>query len=227
MRLTPTGESPGGWSNLSGGFDPVGRRAVLMGGADGHDGTWALELEAFRPVHAWFMGLAATPGGLRLSWQVEGAPGAPTRLYRRVSTDWRKVAEGSVSATGELVVNDGEVESGDSLEYRLGVVSSGEEVAVGETRIVVPGVLLGLMGAVPNPSRSGLVVAFSLSTPAGARLELFDPAGRRVITREVGQLGAGIHRVDLARGRGLPPGLYFIRLRQGALSITKRAIVLE
>jgi hypothetical protein len=84
-----------------------------------------------------------------------------------------------------------------------------------------------LDGVRPNPSRGDRVsVAFTLPTPAHARLELVDVSGRRVVEREVGALGAGRHVVALDTGGRLAPGLYLVRLTQGADSrVTRVAVV--
>jgi hypothetical protein len=84
-----------------------------------------------------------------------------------------------------------------------------------------------LESARPNPSRGEqLSVAFTLPTPAPARLELVDVSGRRVAEREVGVLGAGRHLVALAAGRPLAPGLYLVRLTQGAnVRVTRVAVL--
>jgi hypothetical protein len=72
-----------------------------------------------------------------------------------------------------------------------------------------------------------LSAAFSLPDAAAARLELTDLAGRRILARDVGALGAGDHVVDLAEGRRLAPGVYLLRLTRGDESLTTRAIVLR
>ena len=51
--------------------------------------------------------------------------------------------------------------------------------------------------------------------------------GRRVVSRNVGALGAGPHAVDLAEGRQLAPGIYMVRLTQGERSRVVRAAVLR
>jgi len=89
-------------------------------------------------------------------------------------------------------------------------------------------VALALEGVRPNPaSGSGLHVAFALPTPAPARLELLDVGGRRVLTREVHSMGAGRHRVNLAEGRSVAPGVYWVRLTQGTNRRTTRVAVLD
>ena len=71
------------------------------------------------------------------------------------------------------------------------------------------------------------MVQFALPTAALARLELLDVSGRRVAEREVGSLGAGRHALDLVGGRSLAPGLYLVRLTQGANTRTARVAELR
>jgi uncharacterized protein DUF5650 len=85
-----------------------------------------------------------------------------------------------------------------------------------------------LEGVHPNPaSGSGLYVAFALPTPAPARLELLDVSGRRVLTRKVNSLGRGRHRVNLAEGRRVAPGVYWVRLTQGTNRQATRLAVID
>jgi hypothetical protein len=77
----------------------------------------------------------------------------------------------------------------------------------------------------PNPSRGGaLTVHFTLPTDAPARLELLDVVGRRIASHEVGM---GQHTLDLGAGHHLAPGLYLVRLTQGANTRTTRVAVLR
>jgi hypothetical protein len=77
----------------------------------------------------------------------------------------------------------------------------------------------------PNPSRGGaLTVHFSLPTDAPARLELLDVAGRRIASHEV---GVGQQTLDLGADQDLAPGLYLVRLTQGANTRTTRVALLR
>jgi predicted house-cleaning NTP pyrophosphatase (Maf/HAM1 superfamily) len=67
------------------------------------------------------------------------------------------------------------------------------------------------------------VVVFSLASDSPARLELFDLAGRRLATREVGALGAGEHHLRI--GESFAPGLYVARLAQHGKVVTARFAV--
>jgi hypothetical protein len=81
--------------------------------------------------------------------------------------------------------------------------------------------------AIPNPVTDDAVVRFSLSDSAPATLELMDLAGRRVWSKNVGELGAGEHVVRLAEGARMSRGVYFLRLTQGARFATTRAVLLR
>jgi len=85
---------------------------------------------------------------------------------------------------------------------------------------------LALNGIYPNPSNHQFEVSFLLPSGAPARLELWDVAGRRVLAREVGSLGAGDHVVNF-NGRSLPAGVYMVRLTQDGRSVSKKAIIVR
>jgi len=56
---------------------------------------------------------------------------------------------------------------------------------------------------------------------------VLDIAGRRVLRREVGSMGAGSHSVTFDASPMLPPGLYFLRLSQGSLRLSDRVVVIR
>jgi hypothetical protein len=90
-----------------------------------------------------------------------------------------------------------------------------------------PAVMM-LKGFVPNPARSDLNVVFSLPNDQPARIDLVDVSGRRVLSHEVGSLGAGPHSMRLGSGARVPAGVYWLRLSQkGGPVFTRKAIVAE
>lgn len=72
----------------------------------------------------------------------------------------------------------------------------------------------------PSPFATGTSVAFVLPAERDVRLAAYDATGREVRVLARGRLAAGRHEVqwrgDDARGRALPPGLYFVQLRAGS-----------
>jgi sugar lactone lactonase YvrE len=155
------------------------------------------------------------------------------RLYRGSSSSFTP-SSGNLIAT---IADTGYVDPGPAGSwYKLSAVDfNGNEspfavVGPDQTTSVSGGqpLTLALAGVWPNPaSGRALNVRFTLPAKADARLELLDVAGRRVVTREVGALGPGQHAVSLSRGSSVPPGLYFVRLRQGAETRTVRVTVAQ
>jgi photosystem II stability/assembly factor-like uncharacterized protein len=86
---------------------------------------------------------------------------------------------------------------------------------------------LALSGFRPNPARGPVAIAFSLSSAEPAILEIFDLAGRRVARREVGGMGQGSHVLALDSTFRPTPGIYTIRLVQGARSVHARSVVVR
>jgi hypothetical protein len=87
--------------------------------------------------------------------------------------------------------------------------------------------VFALRGVCPNPSADGGLVDLVLGDGSPAALEVFDLAGRRLWSREVGELGPGEHRVRLGDGAYFPPGLYLARLRQGGHTASARIAIIR
>jgi len=140
----------------------------------------------------------------------------------------------------------GDIAAGDSITVDFALVGGGEVAdiqahadsaqafydngfgagpLVGVGAPVAPG--FSLAGARPNPGRGDLQVSLSLPDAAPARIDVWDVAGRLLLTRDVGPLGAGSHLVDLAPTGRLPAGVYLIRLTRGGRALTARAVVVR
>jgi hypothetical protein len=78
----------------------------------------------------------------------------------------------------------------------------------------------------PNPARGSCTLRYTLAAPCEGSLVVYDAAGRRVRLLEHGTLARGPHaaawdgRTD--DGRAAPGGVYFARLRAGALDQSRR-----
>ena len=93
--------------------------------------------------------------------------------------------------------------------------------------VETPGAQFALHRAVPNPTAGDLTVFFSLPDASPATIELIDINGRRIMRREVGSLGAGLHSLSLrSETRHLPNGVYALRLsRAGRQLMTKVSVL--
>lgn len=85
-----------------------------------------------------------------------------------------------------------------------------------------------LAPAIPNPSRDGATLVFSLPRPGRARLRILDLAGRAVREVANADFAAGPHtfvwngRGD--DGRALGSGVYFVRLETAQGALTRRLV---
>lgn len=146
-------------------------------------------------------------------------------------TDWRTWAQSfppgtvGVNAVVHLITDDiyidirfdswSQMASGGGFSYTR---------AVKPTNDVPPGsAAFALRGFTGNPARSDTPVEFTLPDASPARLEVLDVAGRLLAMRDVGSLGAGVHRLDLSELRSQPAGIVFVRLTRGGRSLVARA----
>ena len=179
---------------------------------------------------------SATPTSAHIEWDVASATGTHAAIYRRdTGGEWTAKGEGEVDVNGRLVYDDATVQAGSDYSYMMVVASERGETFGGETLVQVPGTTgvepglsteFALRGAVPNPAFAQMTVSFTLASSEEATLDLVDVSGRLVLSRKVGNLGAGTHRIDLSSTRnGVEPGLYFLRLVQGARVATTRVAI--
>ncbi|MBI5168974.1 MAG: T9SS type A sorting domain-containing protein [Candidatus Eisenbacteria bacterium] len=179
------------------------------------------------PALASLASSTAEPGRVSLRWLVDSR--ATVNAYR--STDgvqWEPMGQYSPDAEGYVTVEDLNVRGGERLAYRLGLVSGGREVFAGTSWIAVPaGAEFAIDRVFPSPAKAGFSVSFSLPNNRPATLDLIDLAGRRVLSRNVGVMGAGRHTLSLeGETSRLPIGVYGIRLSQdGRVATSKVSIV--
>jgi hypothetical protein len=86
----------------------------------------------------------------------------------------------------------------------------------------------GTLAVQPNPARGACTLRFDLALAAEAAFTVHDPAGRVVLTRNLGSVAAGSAVAELSERdtAALAPGLYFVRLTlDGRHAGTARLIV--
>ncbi len=168
------------------------------------------------------------PDGVTLTWFAAEPPDVAASVERRTPTSgWTVVGTTTPDGTTKLVFHDAAVDPGARYAYRLVVTLGGQRTASAEVWVDVPARLaLSLEGFRPNPARGNRLIWFTLPSAEPARLEVFDPRGRRMVASEVGPLGPGAHTMSLDPGV-LPPGLYWLRLTQRGERVTRRVVVIE
>lgn len=78
----------------------------------------------------------------------------------------------------------------------------------------------------PNPFNPVTTISFNLETPGDYSLEVFNTLGQKVTTLQDGYAEAGIHSVNFDAS-SLSSGIYFYKLSNGTLSITKKSVLLK
>jgi len=90
---------------------------------------------------------------------------------------------------------------------------------------------LWLAAPIPNPSRLGALLAFSLATPGPARLAIFDLAGRRVRGWGWDRLAPGVHHVEWdghsGNGQLVGSGVYFVSFEGAGRRLISKLIRLQ
>lgn len=166
----------------------------------------------------------SAPDRVTLTW-LASEPVTAT-VERSAGGPWTEVARRTTDGNGMIGFEDRDLVPGTRYGYRLRLTAEGGEQVLGETWVDVPlAASLGLTGFVPNPARGAAGIAFSLADRAPTALTLYDIAGRRVRTIQVGSLGPGTHVVPI--GAGLPSGVYVIRLQQAGRTLTARSALVR
>jgi hypothetical protein len=239
-QMHPGGTMPTGRADMPAAYDPLHDRLIIYGGWSGTDYLADTEFLGWGGVSDEAQlapAASATPSSAHVEWNVLEATGTNAAVYRRDATGpWTALAEAEVNGSGQVVFDDGTVTSGHAYDYMMVVGSKRGETFGGATTVQIPSpVAVGpgpsaefaLRGVAPNPALDHMTVSIALRSSEAATLELVDAMGRRWLTRDVGALGAGGHRVELSTAQKMPAGLYFLRLAQAGRMATTRVVVLS
>ncbi len=235
-QLAPAGTVPPGRDGTGAVYDPVGDQLLVFGGWSGEvmlNDTQALRWGIEGSSASVSASAAADPGVAPLQWRLTNVTGPYVGVYRRTAgSQWSSLGVAQADASGRVTFDDAGVTAGGSYGYLLTVSSQAGVEVHGESWVNVPGptgvtpgaaTAFALRGVQPNPAVDRCMVSFGLPTAEPARLELLDLAGRRVFSRQVGALGAGLHRVELS-SRSLAPGVYFVSLTQSGRMAQSRVV---
>jgi len=242
QHLTATGAIAAGWPQEGipvadppqDGFNPSivnsGSGAIVVWeGGLGSD-IYAQKLVTDGPVPALvsLVSVEARPEEVVLRWHAAAGLSTSITVGRKSAIeDWRSLGTVYADGSGHIKYRDRSVVPGTRYAYRLSYLAGGAEETTAEVWVEVPTALaIGLEGFRPNPTSGVPVVWFTLPTDSPATLDLFEVSGRRLLGHEVGGLGAGLHALRFSDGN-LAPGVYWLRLRQGAQMLVRRAVVVN
>ncbi len=248
--LSPAGTPPSPRSNHAAIYDPVRQRMIVFGPVNAE--VWALSLEPGGSPQ-W---TALAPSGTPPPWSYESVAiyepqydrmlvhgGGPlyqtnqlTELSLTGSPSWSMVTPDAGYGRGyhagiydpirhRLVIQGGYYQGGVTTfiwQPSTWAVTWPAPAAVENA----PSSVGFRIAVVPNPAVRRFSVDFVLPSPGRAVVELLDPMGRRLEVRDLATAAAGRHSVPL-EGRGLEPGVYWVRVTQAGLSSASRVALIE
>jgi hypothetical protein len=173
-------------------------------------------LSAEQPQATWLEDFSARARdrGVDLSWRAGAAAAAEfTLLARRAAETWPVPVFGSA---GRFTARDTDaaLAAGGLVTYEL----RHEGALIGEAGVDLgpPPPHARLLGVAPNPFNPGTTASFTVPRPQRVRVAVYDLAGRRLATLADADFAVGDHaaRWDGVAddGRGLPSGVYLVRL---------------
>jgi hypothetical protein len=237
-QLSPGGSIPAGRDIMSAAYDTRNDRMVLFGGWGGNHMLGDTQLLSWNDAGAAALASSSVEsnnGVAHLEWDTQNTVSAIGAVYRRDSgTEWTSLGTINADGQGLFAFEDPSATPGHDYGYQLVVSSQLGDELVGETWLTAPtavphGTPTAALAvrAWPNPATGPVVVSFSLAAKDQARLEMFDVRGARVLTRDVGALGIGEHRVELGSAKDFASGVYFVRLTQSGHSVSSRLVLVR
>jgi hypothetical protein len=149
--------------------------------------------------------------------------GGVNRLARGSDT-WTPINDGlpTLKATALALTADGYVYVGTDE----GVYRSVQAMAVAaEEDSVLPDAYV-LDQNYPNPFRTSTTIRYELPRPVAVQLLVYDILGREVRSLVNGVQGAGTHEATMD-GKGLPSGIYHLRLTAGGFSTARQMLLVR
>jgi hypothetical protein len=203
----------------------------------------AADLVAYGATHSYAVVSDAAYNTSLVSWDPESG----TRLATLYAPGGYRLSDIAANDRGELYACDSGFESPSLHVFELGsdvrlagpvatclppvqiVFDQAEEAASAVAEAAPPGALLA--PPTPNPARGPVRLAVTLAGPGRARVEVFDPAGRRVRVLADGERAAGtaswLWDLRDGEGRRVRPGVHLVRVTTERATAARRLVVLD
>lgn len=224
---------------LSGAYDNENNRFIGMVPDAGFEGFYQADLTTGETV-----GMVPLPSDLFMDTVASFIQGGATNfgvdddptnneawifLFEGVNPDLASSAR--LITFGDDGIIDGSINNGaiDIKSDWVEVLTSGfksQPVAVANEAGATPGAF-EFIGVFPNPFQVSATVMLRAEQPvAHATVKAYDVLGRAVATLHDGPLAATQHQFGL-EARGLPTGVYFVSVRSGDFSQTKKVVLID
>lgn len=179
------------------------------------------------PVLASLEHASAEPASVTLRWHIAVALDELRIERADEPNSWLLVHEAEPDGEGRLVYQDRNVTAGSRYGYRLAWRYEGADQWSEPIWVMVPVGGLVLEPPNPNPSSGDIGLRFRLEGGLPSRITMIDVAGRRVFVRGLEGYAAGEHELTIPSSLRLEPGLYFVRITEGAQQRTARVLIMR
>jgi uncharacterized delta-60 repeat protein len=184
---------------------------------DAQGNAYVAGLTTFPPQNRDFTAVKYTPQGEE-AWSVHWAGPAGTN---------EGANDVAVTASGEVILTGKTWKSGES--DNLVTIMYQQQILSAVTPLITPAGLT--VKAVLNPFSFDTSIRFRVGESGGVRLSVFDLRGRLVRVLQDGYADAGNHEVGWQgndeQGRGLPSGVYFLRLESARGTASARVALVR
>jgi hypothetical protein len=168
------------------------------------------------------------PGRVQLSWQAHSLEGSLCRAYKRTEdTPWQLLSELTPDSKGMLKLDDRAAPEGRPAGYVISSEREGVERFLAPVWVEVPAAPDRLDLRWVRYEGSGFVVGLALPRGPEARVEVMDIQGRRVAERRLTGFEPGVRSAEVRGPAGMRPGIYFVRLHQGEVTLTRKVVAVR
>jgi hypothetical protein len=165
-------------------------------------------------------------GMVRIRWFADARGASKAGIFRRTEEgSWEPLTVLYPDGQGYVTLEDRDVQAGALYGYGVGVQRDGHVGIEGVVwvRVVAPISGLAIHNVAPNPATTAWSIAFDSPETSAASIEAIDLSGRVVRAVQLGALTSGRQSFSLP-AQGLPPGVYWIRVREGSRSTLAKAV---
>jgi hypothetical protein len=203
--------------------DGINVYANFADGRQGSPDSWVAAIfELATPALVSLVQADAQTDRVDLQWHTSEAAVTATVFRRPENGDWSEIGTTSTDGDGMLKFRDTAIEAGARYEYRLGVQGQSGLEYFGNAWVEIPVEAALAVRRIGGAGSGGLDLAVTLPRGEDATLQLLDVSGRSVESVRMSASG----QASLGRG-GLASGVYWIKLTQGAHSVTTRTVFLR
>lgn len=189
------------------------------------------------PTPVLISGLDArvVPGGVELAWTIIADEAIRSFRIQREHVGGGRIVVFDGGSLDDPTVRrffDTTVGPGQEYRYTLTVVlPDGAEIESQTVTVITATPRLELYPTYPNPFHPLVHIRYSLPSSRTVSLSVYDPAGRHIVDIMRGQQSPGIHDAEWngldRNGAKVASGVYFLRLRSGARSITRKITLIR